>query len=59
MKSPSAGMVAGFVCSFLLPSLHDEASVSARCGKALLGMAAGAGIIYAILRAGQTALRPA
>jgi leader peptidase (prepilin peptidase)/N-methyltransferase len=47
------GMVAGFVCSFLLPGLHEEVSVSGSLRQSLLGMGAGAGIIYGILRLGK------
>ena len=47
------GMVAGFVCSFLLPSLHDEAALSGSLQQSALGIAAGAGIIYFILRMGK------
>lgn len=47
------GMVAGFICSFLLPQLHGETSLSGSLRQSLLGMAAGAGIIYLILRAGK------
>ena len=47
------GMVAGFVCSFLLPSLHDEAAVSGSLRQSALGIVAGAGIIYLILRMGK------
>jgi leader peptidase (prepilin peptidase)/N-methyltransferase len=47
------GMVVGFVCSFLLPSLHSETLVSASLRQSGLGIAVGAGLIYAILRAGK------
>ena len=47
------GMVVGFVCSFFLPSLHGESSASAGVKQSLLGMAVGAGVIYAIARAGK------
>jgi leader peptidase (prepilin peptidase)/N-methyltransferase len=47
------GMVAGFVCSFLLPGLHGQTSVSGGLQQSLLGMGAGAGIIYGILRLGK------
>ncbi|MGO8925651.1 MAG: prepilin peptidase [Limisphaerales bacterium] len=47
------GMVAGFVCSFLLPSLHDQATVSGSLRQSALGIVAGAGIIYLILRLGK------
>jgi leader peptidase (prepilin peptidase) / N-methyltransferase len=47
------GMVTGFVCSFLLPSLHDEAALSGSLRQSALGIVAGAGIIYFILRMGK------
>ena len=47
------GMVAGFVFSFLLPALHEQTSVSGGLQQSLLGMGAGAGIIYGILRLGK------
>jgi leader peptidase (prepilin peptidase) / N-methyltransferase len=47
------GMVAGFVCSFFLPALHDQTSLSGAMKLSLLGMAIGAGVIYLILRAGK------
>ena len=47
------GMVVGFVCSFLLPALHEQSSVSGGLRQSLLGMGAGAGIIYGILRLGK------
>jgi hypothetical protein len=46
-------MVAGFVFSFLLPALHEQTSVSGGLQQSLLGMGAGAGIIYGILRLGK------
>jgi leader peptidase (prepilin peptidase) / N-methyltransferase len=47
------GMVAGFVCSFLVPSLHEQTSLSGALRQSLFGLAAGAGIIYFILRMGK------
>ena len=47
------GMVVGFVCSFLLPSLHNEVNVAGSLRQSALGIAAGAGIIYLILRMGK------
>ena len=47
------GMVAGFVCSFFLPALHGQTSVSGGMKHSLLGMAVGAGVIYALVRAGK------
>jgi leader peptidase (prepilin peptidase) / N-methyltransferase len=47
------GMVAGFVCSFLLPSLHEEATLPGSLRQSALGIAAGAGLVYFILRLGK------
>ena len=47
------GMVAGFVCSFLLPGLHEQTSVSGSLRQSVLGIVVGAGIIYFFLRGGK------
>jgi len=47
------GMVAGFVCSFLLPGLHEQTSVFGSLRQSVLGIVAGAGIIYFFLRGGK------
>jgi leader peptidase (prepilin peptidase)/N-methyltransferase len=47
------GMVVGFVCSFILPALQGQTSVPGAMKRSLLGMAVGAGVIYAIARAGK------
>ncbi|HWI56449.1 MAG TPA: prepilin peptidase [Bacillota bacterium] len=47
------GTVAGFLCSFFVPALHGQDSVSGGLRESLLGMAMGAGLIYAVLRAGK------
>ena len=47
------GAVAGFAASFVLPSLHGARTVGAAMGQSLLGIIAGAGIVYAILRLGK------
>jgi leader peptidase (prepilin peptidase)/N-methyltransferase len=47
------GIVVGFICSFLLPSLHDEAALSRSLRQSAFGIAAGAGTIYFILRMGK------
>jgi len=47
------GMIAGFGCSFLLPSLHGATSLIVSMKQSLIGMAVGAGIIYFILRLGK------
>ncbi len=47
------GMVAGFICSFLVPQLHGETSLSGAMRRSLIGMGAGAGVVYAIVRVGK------
>jgi leader peptidase (prepilin peptidase)/N-methyltransferase len=47
------GMVAGFAASFFLPSLHGEHTPGRGMLQSLIGMVAGAGVIYAILRLGK------
>src|SRR5690349_19766415 len=40
------GMVAGFICSFLVPALHHEGSLMGGIRESLLGMGTGAGVVY-------------
>ena len=47
------GMLAGLVCSLLLPSLQGKTSRLGGIVESLLGMVAGAGVIYFILRMGK------
>jgi leader peptidase (prepilin peptidase) / N-methyltransferase len=47
------GMVAGVICSFLVPALHRKTTPAAGIWDSMVGMAAGAGVMYAILRAGK------
>ncbi len=47
------GMVVGFFLSFFLPELHAQDSAVGGMLKSGLGMAAGAGLIYFILRLGK------
>lgn len=47
------GMVAGFVASLLVPSLHGADSLPAALKASILGMVCGAGIIYVVLRGGK------
>ncbi|HXR48530.1 MAG TPA: prepilin peptidase [Candidatus Limnocylindrales bacterium] len=47
------GMAAGLVASFLFPALHDARSLTDGMWQGVLGIGAGAGIIYAILRLGK------
>ena len=47
------GIVAGLLCSALLPSLHNEGTILGAALKSLLGVGVGAGIVYAIVRLGK------
>lgn len=47
------GAVAGFVISFFLPTLHGTHSLGEGMERSLIGIAAGAGIVYAVLRLGK------
>ena len=47
------GMAAGLVASFLFPALHDARTLTDGMWQSVLGIGAGAGIIYAILRLGK------
>jgi leader peptidase (prepilin peptidase)/N-methyltransferase len=47
------GMVVGFFASFFLPELHAQDSAIAGMLRSLLGICAGAGLIYFILRLGK------
>jgi leader peptidase (prepilin peptidase) / N-methyltransferase len=47
------GIVAGFAASFFLPSLQGERTLSWGMLQSLIGVLAGAGTIYAILRLGK------
>src|SRR5665213_144878 len=47
------GAVAGFVISFFLPSLHQVRSNGQGMVQSAVGIAAGAGIVYAVLRGGK------
>ncbi len=47
------GMAVGFVISLLLWQLHDQETLIGSARESLLGMGAGAGLIYAILRLGK------
>jgi leader peptidase (prepilin peptidase)/N-methyltransferase len=47
------GVAAGFVLSMLLPEIHGEAKVTGGMMKSLLGIGAGAGLVYFILRLGK------
>ncbi len=47
------GAVVGFVISFFLPVVHGTRSLSESMERSLLGIAVGAGIVYAVLRLGK------
>jgi len=47
------GMAVGLIVSFLFPVLHDVTRLTAGMWQSVLGLCAGAGIIYAILRLGK------
>ena len=47
------GIVAGFICSGLLPLLHRQSSVTGALRESALGIAVGAGIIYFFVRMGK------
>ena len=47
------GAVVGFAISFFLPQLHGTHSLGQGMVRSLIGIAAGAGIVYAVLRLGK------
>ena len=47
------GAVVGFVISFFLPQLHGTNSLRVAMERSALGIVAGAGIVYAVLRLGK------
>lgn len=47
------GMVAGFFISFFYPALHGATTPAGGMMRSALGMAAGAGVIYLVLRLGK------
>jgi leader peptidase (prepilin peptidase)/N-methyltransferase len=47
------GVAAGFVFSFLVPAIHHTRSSSQSLERSFIGIAAGAGIVYGILRLGK------
>ncbi len=49
------GAAAGFVASALVPALHGAAGATASMKASALGMAAGAGVVYVIVRLGKLA----
>jgi len=49
------GILAGFLCSLLLPQLHGQKLLVAGMLQSLLGIGVGAGLVYFVLRAGKLA----
>jgi len=49
------GILAGFLCSLFLPQLHGQKLLTAGMWQSLLGISAGAGLMYFILRVGKLA----
>ena len=47
------GMIAGVICSLVLPRLHAETSPFRSVAESLIGLALGGGMIYAVLRGGK------
>jgi len=47
------GVAVGFICSFLVPSLHGSPESVAALRNSLLGIVVGGGLIYGILRLGK------
>ncbi len=47
------GIVAGFICSFIVPQLHASNTASQSLLSSLTGIAVGGGIVYAVLRGGK------
>lgn len=47
------GIVVGFVCSFLVPALHQADFLTTAMKRSCFGILAGAGVIYALLRLGK------
>ncbi|HKX60430.1 MAG TPA: prepilin peptidase [Verrucomicrobiae bacterium] len=47
------GMVAGAVCSFAVPALHGTDSHAVALFRSFVGMAVGAGVVYAVVRIGK------
>lgn len=49
------GMAVGFVCSFIVPDLHDVSNPGDSLKYGIVGMAFGGGLVYAVLRLGKLA----
>lgn len=50
-----SGILVGFLCSFLLPQLHGQKLLISGMLQSLLGIGAGAGLVYFVLRVGKLA----
>jgi len=50
------GMVAGLVCSLLVPILHNTDSPLKSLGQGILGLIVGGGVIYVVVRGGKVFL---
>jgi leader peptidase (prepilin peptidase)/N-methyltransferase len=46
-------MIAGFLCSFLVPVMHSKTALTDAMRESLMGLVFGAGLIYFILRLGK------
>jgi len=47
------GIAAGFICSFLVPSLHQAGTARVALERCFVGIVVGAGLVYGILRLGK------
>ncbi|MEO6182533.1 MAG: prepilin peptidase [Verrucomicrobiota bacterium] len=47
------GIVVGFICSFIVPQLHEASTASQSFLKSFIGIAVGGGVVYLILRGGK------
>lgn len=47
------GIGAGFVCSFLVPALHQSETAAVALERCFIGIVIGAGLVYGILRLGK------
>ncbi len=47
------GIVVGFICSFIVPSLHEANAPSQSLLRSFAGIAVGGGLVYGILRGGK------
>ena len=47
------GIIVGFICSFIVPQLHQASSMSQSLLRSFIGIAVGGGVVYLILRGGK------